>query len=328
MEAFDFDNPVSDYATGLTAEDLFGGLRTEEENDAYQHLPIMSSDDDDNEIEEVDHQSEVLSEEADDGDNEVAGGQQVVVAGEGEAASMQLPCFSKERRQAAARRRRHKLQIAAEEAERKARKEAAAKEEERVREAYTTQDLRMAQAVVKSLQERLQQVEDLLESLQEEEWADEEEKEDVEEEGPSSKLPASSSQTEPSLLDQILAMIFVATPASDGISQEEHFRRLGEEHLTILRQWKEHFGRLPPLLLPPQQTPSANKASQNAVVETKPPVTRESLGIVNNEDDDWEDYGISSDEEDVQTSEEARVQEVEPAKKVVTGLRPGGRAVR
>jgi hypothetical protein len=47
-------------------------------------------------------------------------------------------------------------------------------QEERVRDLCTTPELRMAQATVKSLERHMKQVDDLLESLQEEEWADEE----------------------------------------------------------------------------------------------------------------------------------------------------------
>jgi hypothetical protein len=60
----------------------------------------------------------------------------------------------------------------------------------------------MAQAAVQSLEVRMNQVDDLLESLQDEEWADEED-------GfkPKDNNEDSSAANELSLLDQILAMI-------------------------------------------------------------------------------------------------------------------------
>ena len=80
----------------------------------------------------------------------------------------------KERRKAAARNHRQRLQEASREAEHRAKLLAAQAEEEAVRERCTTQQLRIHMAVANSLTAKLKQVDDLLESLQEEQWADEE----------------------------------------------------------------------------------------------------------------------------------------------------------
>ena len=162
-----------------------------------------------------------------------------------------LPSISKEarakaRRQATIKKRRRKLHqqdFTAKLAIQEERYHQAMVEEERIRDMCTTQDYRMAQAVVKSLEVRLQQVDDLLESLQEEEWADEEEGEQEEEQMfHDSKLP-----NECSVLDRILAMILGTLPTPHDTSPQDHFCCIKTMHTSLVNEWEAYFGRLPPL---------------------------------------------------------------------------------
>jgi hypothetical protein len=143
-------------------------------------------------------------------------------------------------------------------------------EEEIVRELLKTTDERIAEATLLKLEERLQNVDDLLESLQEEEWADDDD--DVEDDVKDEREDEDDeidSQLSSSLLDQILAMILgglskelvhfrslsslqaVKAAAVDvltnNITDEEHFRYIKEEHESIVNEWIQVFGRLPKL---------------------------------------------------------------------------------
>jgi len=159
---------------------------------------------------------------------------------------------AKARRQATIKRQRRKLQkqqVASKLAFQEERLRQALMEGERVREQCKSQEYRMAQTIVQSLENRLQQVDDLIETLQEEEWADEEEF------GANNNSSNVNNDDESktvsnwfSLLDQILAMILGTIPIPQGKSQEEHFQFIKIEHTRIVQQWKSHFGRLPPML--------------------------------------------------------------------------------
>ena len=162
-----------------------------------------------------------------------------------------LPSISKEarakaRRQATIKRRRRKLHqqdIAAKLELQEERLHQAMVEDERIRDMCTNQEYRMAQAVVKSLELRLQQVDDLLESLQEEEWADEEEGEQQEEQMfDDSPLP-----NECSVLDRILAMILGTLPTPPDTTPENHYCCIKTTHTSLVNQWESYFGRLPPM---------------------------------------------------------------------------------
>lgn len=130
-----------------------------------------------------------------------------------------------------------------------------------IREALKTNDERIAEAVLTNLEEKLQNVDELLETLQEEEWADEEEDE--------SSQPCIDNGTqlddetgEPSemtLLDQILAMILGALPKERATVDKEHFEFVKNEHASIISSWKETFGRLPPF---PSSEPEPSKDTE------------------------------------------------------------------
>jgi len=137
------------------------------------------------------------------------------------------------------------------------------RQQESIRETLKTNEERIAEATYLKLQERLQNVDELLESLQEEEWAEEEEEEEEGDEeggnggqlwGPAAMDDGNEKEDDGvTLLDQILAMILGGLPPeekegdSDGSEGEkEHYKFIMEEHKQIVKGWKEAFGRLPP----------------------------------------------------------------------------------
>jgi hypothetical protein len=225
--------------------------------------------------------------------------------------------------------------------------QAYAEEEERVRELCMTPELKMALATVQSLEERMQQVDDLLESLQEEEWADEENgilqtraESTASEHHVSSSTPdaPNAKATELSLLDGVLAMILGSLPQSTEISTAEHYKFLHNEHQDIVSEWKEYFGRLPPsphrvgrvdtvdtATRPVPITEMTRKpvpSNDSDVLARRPPTVEElkkSLGITDNSELDWDDL----DDDEAKTS--ARPPR---HKKSAVGLRPGGKAIR
>jgi len=133
-----------------------------------------------------------------------------------------------------------------------------------------TNDERIAETTYLKLQERLQNVDDLLERLQEEEWAEEEEEGII---GGTTANADEYDQEEElangsTLLDQILAMILGGLPpegkstspradkaANDKMEEMEHYRFIREEHKSIVKDWLAAFGRLPPF--PSDEEPEA-----------------------------------------------------------------------
>jgi hypothetical protein len=230
-------------------------------------------------------------------------------------------------------------------------------EEERVRELCMTPELKMALATVKSLEERMQQVDDLLESLQEEEWADEEndiflqtraESTASENRVSSSSAPdapptTAKMATELSLLDGVLAMILGSLPQSTEISTAEHYKFIHKEHQEIVSEWKEYFGRLPsqsphrvgrvdtvdtatrPVQVSEMtRKPSVPSTDSDVLARSTPTVEelKKSLGITDNSELDWDDWDDLDDEEAKTSADPPR------PKKSAVGLRPGGKAIR
>lgn len=110
----------------------------------------------------------------------------------------------------------------------------AEREEQQIRDRVTSPSWKLSASLVQSLEARVEQVDSMLESLQEEEWEAEEEGEDQPKE----------STAEPerglSLLDQVLAMIL------GSLGRSPDFAWLQSEHQEIVEEWTSHFGRLPP----------------------------------------------------------------------------------
>jgi hypothetical protein len=157
------------------------------------------------------------------------------------------------------------------------------KEEDSIREMLRTNDERIAESTLLKFEERLRNVDELLESLQEEEWADDEEgdvedddegdygrgDEDFKDGGEMPSIDPPRPATFSSLLDQILAMILGALPKEicrtlqeANSTDADHYRYIKEEHESIIKEWIEIFGCLPPLPrlkpLPEKETNAEN----------------------------------------------------------------------
>jgi len=371
LAAFDLESTLFSFPThGVgAAKNLLGFAKEddEEEEDEY----ALMSDYDVHDVEDDDDydDSSDLGSVEDEQQQQQENPQQAITANEthvveGTAApslaAADAAARKGRRRQQAARQRRQRLQVASQEAQHKARLEAARDEEERVRRACTTPELRMSIAVVQSLEKRLAEIDQLLETLQEEQWEDEEEGlVDVQEEGNEDE---DTGKVEFSLLDEILAMVLGATPPpelprsssgkeSAGDSQRQHALWLAKEHQSIVRDWKAYFGRLPPPLSSGKKngdTGNEEKGKRQARDElfgpeqrrnNKPqsdePVQaaalRDMYGIDNdNVLDNWEDDDEEPDAAGVDRSiarqKPQSTAKPQPAPKPkLVGLRPGGR---
>lgn len=147
------------------------------------------------------------------------------------------------------------------------------KKEAAIREALKTNDERIAEAVLANLEDKLDKVDELLESLQEEEWADEEEDDEATKpllDANNGKIQLSDevgNQSEMTLLDQILAMILggLSKESSGAPDDKEHFSFVKSEHAAIVSSWKETFGRLPPF--PSSEPPEAPESGKNDTLD-------------------------------------------------------------
>jgi hypothetical protein len=165
--------------------------------------------------------------------------------------------------------------------------------EEELRSKYTTTELVLAQTMLQALEKKAENVEELLENLQDEVWA-------AEEEDNQSILDESKHElnndhsTNFSLLDQVLAMILSALPVEPGIGPEKHYQYIKNEHTDIVDQWKNYFGRLPPASSPEsgsKSTDDPNTTNKQQDTSSKKALTpqehRKELGIEEN-DDEWD----------------------------------------
>ena len=132
----------------------------------------------------------------------------------------------------------------------------------------------MAQATVKFYETRMKQVDDLLESLQEEEWADEEDgiTQTTAKSGTNVTTDVYEKYEEAgefSLLDNVLAMILGSLPQGTDTTDEDHFKFVRKEHQTIVEEWKTHFGRLPAASLQRSDEgfPLATESSDDVVLD-------------------------------------------------------------
>jgi hypothetical protein len=229
----------SDYGDNLESDDEFDVVEDEDSrSDASEAANLVSDDDGSQHGDSPSRQSTMESTQA------------------STATEIQERRFRPRRRQltsrTAARLQQEKLDRASIEAAEAAR---ARREKEVMQQACTTQELAAMQAVLRALERKLQQVDELLETLQDEEWKKEEKREErgysddddsQQEELVKDPLQA---QKQLSLLDEILAMILGATPPPlDNPSMDDHVAWMRNEHREIIRGWKEYFGRLPPPL--------------------------------------------------------------------------------
>lgn len=140
--------------------------------------------------------------------------------------------------------------------------------EDRIREACTTTSLRVTMAKVSALKKKLEDVDGLLESLQDEQWAESETVGDPA--GPQAEYPTARE----SVLTLILAMILGAS----DLSREP----LMTEHASIVEEWESFFGRLPPL---PNQRSNAEEE-------------QERLDIVENDAGSWDKQSLEPTDKD------------------------------
>jgi len=232
----------------------------------------------------------------------------------------------KERREKAKRRNREKQKAAKKEAKGQELKEV----EDKFREQFTDKDFVLSKTMFNALTNKVKKVDDLLESLQEEEWEAEEEAaeagaEDVEAED------KHSSDESFSLLDQILAMILGASQKASGLSTEDHYRFIKAEHSAMICSWEDYFGRLPPAASSNQFSRDGGQEDRQLV--GKPKLTwleqRQALGIEENEGV-WD---ASDEEEEMENEQYPGIAPVDHTKesappqkfhKAKIGLRPGG----
>mmetsp|Transcript_34586 Transcript_34586/g.41369 ORF Transcript_34586/g.41369 Transcript_34586/m.41369 type:complete len:793 (-) Transcript_34586:107-2485(-) len=152
----------------------------------------------------------------------------------------------KRRMAAASKRMRRKLESERENArllELRQRVKSAHEEEEQMRKMCSTTEEKLALAVVTNLEKKLEKVDSLLETMQEEEWKDQEEGE-LADEVFTDEIEEFVGEEDISLLDQVLAMILGAFPPL-GKPVQAHFARLKKEHEEIKSLWNSTFGRLP-----------------------------------------------------------------------------------
>lgn len=156
-------------------------------------------------------------------------------------------------------------------------RQAMAEEEAIVRAKLKTTDELMAEAMLRNLQQRLEGVDNLLECIQEEEWADEEGGEP----GANNISESEELNTDPSeltLLDRLLAMILggLSRTYSGTNSEEGHFIFVKDEHKSIKDEWVQTFGRLP-------QLPPSNESEQTMNV------SKDFTRANDNEDKAWDE---------------------------------------
>jgi len=341
LEAFDFESTVFSFPEMMMPDNNMLGFNEEDDTDDGGYNLLSDYESDEREHDDNDSSGGGVVE-----DEFINSAQTQPLASAGETSSdnrASLPLHApeaKERRRDAARKRRQRLAEATKEAEHKAKLETAKADEERFRELCTTPELKMAEAVVHSLEGKMKQVDDLLESLQEEEWEDEEKRERVDEEATNEFKVKVMEESELTLLDQILAMILGSMPPSDGVEVEEHVEWLQGEHRSIVNDWKDHFGRLPsPLSVSEKSTPSvsdrvtnttwpfepAKESQQFSSAEERQETLKSAFGIIDNDGEDWE----ASDVDEWNPSSQGREMPAEappkPQSEPKVGLRPGGR---
>lgn len=118
-------------------------------------------------------------------------------------------------------------------------------EEEAVRHMLISTDEKFALSTVLDLEKKLEKVDELLETLQEEEWEDQEEGLLDNDESTVGDDTKDEDNGNPSVLDQILAMILGTIAKPKGISPQDHFVQLKIQHEEIITEWKKEFGKLP-----------------------------------------------------------------------------------
>ncbi|KAL3940286.1 MAG: hypothetical protein SGBAC_005147 [Bacillariaceae sp.] len=217
-----------------------------------------------------------------------------------------------ERRRRAKQRKRQERKEAKDQVE----KERLKTLEQEITEQHTSREMVIAQTIYGALSKKLENVEELLESLQDEEWQAEENRES---EAESKKDTIHQSDQSFTLLDQILAMVLGTTPIPRGKTSQEHYRFVQEEHKSIVNEWKSYFGRLP-ASIDSASEPTKSAQPPDFLERASPSQLRMQLGIVDNSDADWDV------DDDIEENKKANANpdQAKPTKPKVIGLRPGG----
>jgi len=125
--------------------------------------------------------------------------------------------------------------------------EAVYEEATKIKLSCITTEERICEANVKSLTLQLEKVDELLETLQEEVWADVENIDDNSnnEADIDVSIKESRSLRHMNVLDQIIAMVLFSLPNLVGLSNDQFILYKKRKHTSIIEKWKNHFGFLP-----------------------------------------------------------------------------------
>ena len=202
----------------------------------------------------------------------------------------------------------------------------------KITENCITTEEKVNDANVQSLMKQLDKVDELLESLQEDVWADEEEEEfnvNPTDDNSAEHDPVSDGnfntgrKKKLTLLDQILAMVLFSLPNLRGLTDDVFMAYKRKQHLQIVKEWKEHFGCLPPPIFTENSGVDDN---EEATFHASVSVNGSTEGVDANEmvvTDDWEDLA-DDDSEILDATATLKPKGALPT--VSQGrLRPGGR---
>ncbi len=256
------------------------------------------------------------------------------------------------RAKAASKRMKKKLETERENAkaaELRTKIELAHKEEQQVRLMCISTDEKLAMVMVNDLEQRLEKVDNLLDSLQMDAWNDEEEGflEDNESDSDHEE-DIKLNIGEMNLLDNILAMVLGTMPPMKDSNAQSHFTHLKLEHKSIVDDWKNTFGRIPKLH---QKKKDENMSVGNVATSSKAETIWDNSDeeIILQENalqakkfqtnftipDDWEDEADSCD--DTEPSDVTKNREIDHLQRnegdsknhrsssSTVGLRPGGK---
>mmetsp|Transcript_7315 Transcript_7315/g.10798 ORF Transcript_7315/g.10798 Transcript_7315/m.10798 type:complete len:622 (-) Transcript_7315:49-1914(-) len=199
-----------------------------------------------------------------------------------------------------------------------------------------TTEEKVNEANVQSLMKQLDKVDELLESLQEEAWADEEEDEEevnnlIDDNSKHQVIRSgfkAGQENKLTLLDQILAMVLFSLPNLHGLANDVFMAYKGKQHMQIVKEWKEHFGCLPPPIFTDSSdgddgdnnVAALHAGAGNGSTTTGFDAHVPDIAVT----DDWEDLADADDD-----SEKNRgATMLKPATETVerqVGLRPGGK---
>jgi hypothetical protein len=202
--------------------------------------------------------------------------------------TLSLPFQKRNERKEQAKRKKRQEKEAA---KRKLKEDQTKAMEEETRSTLTTRDFILSQTLRNALKGKVEKVEELLESLQDEVWEAEEQQE-------AGETKRQADEDSPfSLLDQVLAMILGTMPIEPGMTSTEHYKKVDVEHKELVRDWKQHFGRLPPPAEGPSTETGAGKAEDDVPARSAQE-QRRALGIPEAGVEDWEDEDEDEDEDD------------------------------